>query len=141
MNKFTTLIGATTLLASGMTSAATISINLGPLVLPTVPASVCVNTTCISAPVLSAPVTLGLTVSVEPSLGGLPSVSTAACPAGQIGSIFTIGAAGTGLTVAATLTGTLPNSTTPVSYTTGPVSVNPNGSVTVTGCAEASVGF
>jgi hypothetical protein len=141
MKNLATLFGGVALLASGAASAATLTINLGPLVLPTVPASVCVNTTCIVSPAVAAPVTLGIAVSVEPSLGGLPSVSTSSCPAGQVGSVFTIGAAGTGLTVAATLTGTLPNSTTPVSYTAGPVSLNPHGNLTVTGCADASAGL
>lgn len=141
MKKLAFLMSGAALLASGMANAATLSINLGPLVLPTVPASVCVNTTCINSPVLAAPVTLKVVVSVEPSLGGLPTVSTASCPSGQVGQIFTIGAAGTGLTVEALVAGTLPNSTTPVSYTTGPVSVDPHGNLTVTGCADASAGL
>lgn len=141
MKKLAILMSGATLMASGLAHAAAIAINLGPVVLPTVPASICVNSSCIGSPAIAAPLTLGLVVSVEPSLGGLPTISAASCPAGQVGSVFTIGAAGTGLTVAANLTGTLPNSATPVSYTTGPVSVNPHGSVTVNGCAEASAGF
>jgi len=140
MKKLAYLVSGAALLASGLAGATELSINLGPVVLPTVPASVCVDSNCIGSPTISAPVTLTVTVSVEPSLGGLPTVTTSPCPAGQAGSVFSIGAAGTGLTVEAVISGTLPNSTVPVSYTTGPVGVDPHGNANVTGCADASAG-
>ncbi|HEU5356214.1 MAG TPA: hypothetical protein VFU65_17205 [Actinocrinis sp.] len=74
------------LAAAPPASAATISTSLGPIPVPSVPLSVCVNSTCVSTPAATS-ITLSATVSANGIT--VPVVEPGSCPAGSIGAAFT----------------------------------------------------
>jgi hypothetical protein len=124
------------LAAAGQASADTVSLTAGPLPLPNVPLSVCVDGTCSSTPSLGN-LTLSLSISAS-SLTGLlvpPTIVPSLCPNGKVGVVLTVsGGIGT-----ETLSGTLTGSMGALTYTKtlGPLIVSPlSHSATVSACAQ-----
>lgn len=81
------LLGALSLVAASPASAATVSTTLGPIPVPSVPLSVCVNSTCVSTPAATS-VTLSATVSASGAT--VPLIAPGSCPAGSTGAAFTV---------------------------------------------------
>lgn len=115
--------------------AASVGVSLGPLPLPDLPIEVCIESTCITSPELSA---AALDVTVATSGLVLPIIIAGLCPDGQVGATLSLSSLiPTQLTVEAVLSGELPNGD-PFSESIGPVTL-PTGlldSATLSFCAE-----
>lgn len=112
----------------------TVTVTAGPFEVPGAPVSVCINSDCVTLedPVATLFVTLTVTATI-----GTPTITTSACPAPAIGSVFTISTGGTSVTVSGAVSGTLPDGS-PFSQPIGPTTVPGLSTVTVSVCASAS---
>lgn len=121
--------------ALALVDSTTISASVGPIALPDVPVSVCINDDCVNTPTLSnVSATVSVTAVTEV---GKPTITTSSCPSGSVGAVFTITTGGTSATVTVVVSGSRPDGT-PFSQTIGPVTVPGLSTATVTVCAAVS---
>jgi len=97
------VLGVLSLAAASPASAATVSTSIGPIPVPSVPVSVCVNSSCVTTPAATS-ITLNATVTAHGPT--LPLITPGSCPAGSTGAAFTIDALGAAITVGGSVSGT-----------------------------------
>lgn len=128
---------------AGTAGATTVGVSatVGPVVVPEVPVTVCVDnngsTTCQSTPSATT-VSLAVSASVNSGAVTLPTVTPGTCPLGSqgIALVVTSGSVGTVVSGSVILTVNGTSTTIPVSVP----AVGPNQTVTVSACASPGVG-
>lgn len=130
-----TLGGAVALAAPANAAPLTVSATVGPVAIPHVPVSVCVNSTCVTTP---AATTVSLTASVKVNLANLslPTITPTLCSngLGVAVVVHTGSLAGGVVTASVTLTVNGVPTTIPLGIPSGP-----NQTVTIGACASPGV--
>ncbi len=119
------------LAAAGPAQADTVSASAGPILLPNVPVSVCINSNCTKTPDLGS-VSIGVSVTVDNIFGVLPVIAPSACPYGQTGLALSVTANTRNTTVSVTVNGTV--GALAFSKPVGPVVVDARRTVTISAC-------
>lgn len=138
MNRTRILLGAGMGLATlmlpfaGTASALTVSGSVGPVPVPSVPVTLCVNANCVSTPAATT-VQLNASVTLTTALGLPPTVTPALCPPGQFGPALVITTGTSSATIGASVT-VLVNGV-PRTFTVGPITVDPSKTVTINACS------
>lgn len=94
-----------------------VTLTVGPVPVPNVPLSACIDTTCVSTPPLK---TVKLTTTVTVNGGALPTLTPASCPNGGLGAAIRISSlTPSTVTISGSVSGT--SSSGPVNIPLGPV--------------------
>jgi hypothetical protein len=97
----------------------TVTLSVGPVSLPGLPVSACIDGTCVSTPVLTS---VGVSVTATTDTSVAPTLAAVSCPNGGLGvAVVVTTATSVSVTISALVTGTSPDG--PVSVPVGPETV------------------
>lgn len=143
MKRFRTLLSSSVLLATlalplagtahAHARALTLTATAGPVTVPGVPVTVCVNSDCLVSTPPATTVKLDVSVTLKKAIGTPPTIIPSRCPAGQFGVVLVIKTGTSSVTISGSVTVTVNGF--PKTIAIGPLTVGPNKTVTISACS------